>query len=106
MTPVVQPTGTVAVPIDTTVRPLQFRLCEFSPAGCRPRAYQRICLKTTISDSSGSDRVRGESVMSQDAELVLTPRGREKLETRLDHLQKVQRREVAERIRDSKQFGD
>jgi transcription elongation factor GreA len=44
--------------------------------------------------------------MSQDAELVLTPRGREKLETRLDHLQKVQRREVAERIRDSKQFGD
>ena len=44
--------------------------------------------------------------MSQDAELVLTPRGREKLETRLDRLQKVQRREVAERIRDSKQFGD
>src|SRR5438477_6985651 len=49
---------------------------------------------------------RGESRMSQEAELVLTPRGREKLETRLDHLQKVQRREVAERIRDSKQFGD
>jgi len=44
--------------------------------------------------------------MSQDAELVLTPRGREKLENRLDRLQKVQRREVAERIRDSKQFGD
>jgi transcription elongation factor GreA len=44
--------------------------------------------------------------MSQDAELVLTPRGRTKLEQRLDHLQKVQRREVAERIRDSKQFGD
>src|SRR5438477_6189818 len=49
---------------------------------------------------------RGESRMSQEAELVLTPRGREKLETRLDHLQKVQRKEVAERIRDSKQFGD
>ena len=44
--------------------------------------------------------------MSQDAELCLTPRGRERLENRLDHLQKVQRREVAERIRDSKQFGD
>jgi len=44
--------------------------------------------------------------MSQDAELVLTPRGRQKLENRLDHLQKVQRKEVAERIRDSKQFGD
>ncbi len=44
--------------------------------------------------------------MSQDAELVLTPRGREKLEHKLDHLQKVQRREVTERIRDSKQFGD
>ena len=44
--------------------------------------------------------------MSQDAELLLTARGRDKLEQRLDHLQKVQRREVAERIRDSKQFGD
>ena len=44
--------------------------------------------------------------MSQDFELVLTARGRAKLETRLDHLQRVQRREVAERIRDSKQFGD
>ena len=44
--------------------------------------------------------------MSQDAELVLTPQGRQKLENRLDHLQKVMRRAVAERIRDSKQFGD
>lgn len=44
--------------------------------------------------------------MSQDAEIVLTPLGRNKLEQKLDHLQKVQRREVAERIRDSKQFGD
>jgi transcription elongation factor GreA len=44
--------------------------------------------------------------MSQETELVLTPRGRRKLEDRLDHLQKVQRKEVAERIRDSKQFGD
>ena len=38
--------------------------------------------------------------MSQEAEIVLTPRGHEKLEQRLDHLRSVQRREVAERIRD------
>jgi transcription elongation factor GreA len=44
--------------------------------------------------------------MSQEAEIVLTPRGHEKLEQRLDYLRNVQRREVAERIRDSKQFGD
>jgi transcription elongation factor GreA len=44
--------------------------------------------------------------MSQEAEILLTPRGRDKLEQRLDQLRNVQRREVAERIRDSKQFGD
>ena len=44
--------------------------------------------------------------MSQELEIVLTPRGRDKLEQKLEHLRNVQRREVAERIRDSKQFGD
>ncbi|HZP84725.1 MAG TPA: transcription elongation factor GreA [Chthonomonadaceae bacterium] len=44
--------------------------------------------------------------MSQEAEIVLTPSGHEKLEQRLEYLRNVQRREVAERIRDSKQFGD
>ena len=44
--------------------------------------------------------------MAQEAEIVLTPRGHEKLEQRLEYLRSVQRREVAERIRDSKQFGD
>ena len=44
--------------------------------------------------------------MSQEMEIVLTPRGRAKMEQRLEHLRSVQRREVAERIRDSKQFGD
>ena len=44
--------------------------------------------------------------MSQEAEIILTPRGREKLEQRLEHLRNVQRREVAERIRDSKSGGD
>ena len=44
--------------------------------------------------------------MSQELEIVLTPRGRDKLEQRLDYLRNVQRREVAERIRDSKQYGD
>jgi transcription elongation factor GreA len=45
-------------------------------------------------------------VMSQELEIVLTPSGRNKLEQKLDHLRSVQRREVAERIRDSRQFGD
>ena len=44
--------------------------------------------------------------MSQELEIVLTPSGRAKLEQKLDHLRSVQRREVAERIRDSRQFGD
>ncbi len=44
--------------------------------------------------------------MSQEAEIVLTPGGHDKLSQRLDHLRNVQRREVAERLRDSKQFGE
>ena len=44
--------------------------------------------------------------MSQELEIVLTPSGRDKLEQKLEHLRSVQRREVAERIRDSRQFGD
>ena len=44
--------------------------------------------------------------MSQDAEIVLTPAGHAKLTQRLDYLRNVQRREVAERLRDSKQYGD
>ena len=44
--------------------------------------------------------------MSHETQIVLTPRGRDKLEERLEYLRNVQRRDVAERIRDSKQFGD
>jgi len=44
--------------------------------------------------------------MSQEAEFVLTPGGHAKLEKRLDHLRNVLRPAVAERLRDSKQFGD
>jgi transcription elongation factor GreA len=44
--------------------------------------------------------------MSDDIQIMLTPEGHQKLERRLDYLRNVQRREVAERIRDSKQFGD
>jgi transcription elongation factor GreA len=44
--------------------------------------------------------------MSQEAEIVLTPRGHDKLEQRLEYLRNVQRPTVAERLRDSKQFGD
>src|SRR5579871_1342452 len=55
------------------------------------------------SRTTGTREIQG---MSQELEIVLTPRGRDKLEQRLEHLRNVQRREVAERIRDSKQFGD
>lgn len=44
--------------------------------------------------------------MTQETEIVLTPRGHDKLAQRLEHLRLVQRREVAERLRDSKQFGE
>jgi transcription elongation factor GreA len=44
--------------------------------------------------------------MSQEAEIVLTPHGHDKLEQRLEYLRNVQRPTVAERLRDSKQFGD
>ena len=45
--------------------------------------------------------------MSQeDVEIVLTPKGHEKLERKLEQLRYTQRHEVAESIRDSKQFGD
>lgn len=44
--------------------------------------------------------------MSHEPEIVLTPQGRTKLELRLEQLRRQQRREVAERLRDSKQFGD
>lgn len=42
----------------------------------------------------------------QEPEIILTLRGHEKLEVRLEHLRNISRREVADRIRDSKQFGD
>src|SRR6266516_1562239 len=44
--------------------------------------------------------------MSVDHELVLTPEGFQKIEQELDRLKTVDRREVADRIRDSKQFGE
>ena len=44
--------------------------------------------------------------MSQELQIVLTPAGHAKLSQRLDYLRNVQRRDVADRLRDSKQFGD
>ena len=44
--------------------------------------------------------------MSQDVDIVLTPRGHAKLEQRLDYLRNVLRPQVSARLRDSKQFGD
>src|SRR5437016_3842794 len=44
--------------------------------------------------------------MAAEYEIVLTPEGYQKIEQELDHLRTVERREVADRIRDSKQFGE
>lgn len=42
----------------------------------------------------------------QDKQVVLTPEGLKKLEAELDYLKTVRRREVAERIKQAKEFGD
>jgi transcription elongation factor GreA len=39
-------------------------------------------------------------------EIALTPQGQAKLEDELKHLETVRRREVGERIREAKEFGD
>src|SRR2546427_1954508 len=44
--------------------------------------------------------------MSTDNQIVLTASGYSKIEKELDRLRTVERREVADRIRDSKQFGE
>lgn len=44
--------------------------------------------------------------MNMDHRIILTPSGYQKILKELEHLRTVQRREVADRIRDSKQFGE
>jgi transcription elongation factor GreA len=44
--------------------------------------------------------------MSTENRIILTVEGYEKMESELERLRTIGRREVAERIRDSKQFGD
>lgn len=44
--------------------------------------------------------------MSEEVMIMLTPKGHEKLRQRLEQLRNVQRPKVAERLRESKQFGD
>ncbi|MGI8749199.1 MAG: transcription elongation factor GreA, partial [Thermoleophilaceae bacterium] len=39
-------------------------------------------------------------------ETLLTPEGLEELEAKIEHLSKDRRREVADRIRDARDFGD
>jgi len=39
-------------------------------------------------------------------EIILTEMGKRKIEEELEHLEKVHRKEVADRIRESKQFGE
>ena len=44
--------------------------------------------------------------MNVESELVLTTGGLKKIQAELDHLRTVHRKEVADRIRDSKEFGE
>lgn len=44
--------------------------------------------------------------MSTDTQLVLTAPGYDRIEKELERLRTIERREVADRIRDSKQFGE
>lgn len=44
--------------------------------------------------------------MEQSKEVLLTPEGLKKLEDELEHLKSVKRREVAERIKVAREFGD
>ncbi len=39
-------------------------------------------------------------------EALITKEGLDKLKTEIEHLQTVKRREVAERIKDAREFGD
>lgn len=41
-----------------------------------------------------------------DKEVILSPEGLKRLESELEHLKSVRRREVAERIKQARQFGD
>src|SRR2546423_14035391 len=44
--------------------------------------------------------------MSTEFNIVLTPEGHDRIEKELEHLRTVERAEVADRIRDAKQFGE
>jgi len=44
--------------------------------------------------------------MSTEYRIVLTPEGYEKIDKELEHLRTVERHQVADRIRDAKQFGE
>ena len=85
----------------SVLRPCEIR--DFWAQNGSNRTYLFVTVTFTRKRKAGTT---GEEGMSQELEIVLTPRGRNKLEQRLDYLRNVQRREVAERIRDSKQYGD
>ncbi|MEQ9094442.1 MAG: hypothetical protein RLN63_10085, partial [Miltoncostaeaceae bacterium] len=47
-----------------------------------------------------------EEIHSMDREEILTPEGFQKLKEEIEHLTTVKRREVAERIKTAREFGD
>lgn len=69
--------------------------CLCGPSLCGPSAPVGVC------------RIReAKEGMLVEKEVVLSPEGLRKLEDELDHLKSVRRREVAERIRQAREFGD
>ncbi len=97
------------------VRPASDRI----PAGCDAAAfvYTFVDIWTGCPHTQGSPRVtrdlpiragrrapNGSSRMNK--EIALTPEGQAKLEDELRHLETVRRREVGERIKEAKEFGD
>lgn len=72
---------------------------------------QNVCaLSTDFFDSKQSVliilNVKRRKLVTVEKELILTPEGLKKIEEELEHLRTVHRKAVAERIRESKQFGE
>jgi transcription elongation factor GreA len=50
--------------------------------------------------------LKGNDIMSDNKEIILTTEGKEKLEAELSHLVSVTRKEVSEKIKEARSFGD
>ena len=50
--------------------------------------------------------MKGNDIMSENKEIILTNEGKAKLEAELSHLISVTRKEVSEKIKEARSFGD